>query len=243
MGLRADAWPGDQGDTEGVTDDLYERVQWARRRSFDELGIYITWVSGKRSNQEQVALRIQNCAANPARPTQWEIYSKPSGACNPPTAIPGTSKHERGEAGDLRPGPRDFPEVRAIFYEAGLTDPVAREGWHWEVKLGAGPLPEDPTPITPPPPEEDTLSIPNDSLIRHRDGREFIVNGVTKIATPTPKGPDGNTLEGGVQWLMGCYNFARALNPSAPILEDLRADVDSGTALVDFRGVNIDSYG
>jgi LAS superfamily LD-carboxypeptidase LdcB len=44
----------------------------------------------------QIALRKQNCGT-----TYYDIYQKPSGQCSPPTAIPGTSRHERGLAIDF----------------------------------------------------------------------------------------------------------------------------------------------
>lgn len=52
--------------------------------------------SGYRSYASQVALRRQNCGTS-----DDAIYKWPSTACSPPTAIPGTSQHNKGHAMDL----------------------------------------------------------------------------------------------------------------------------------------------
>ena len=51
---------------------------------------------GYRSASSQVALRRAHCGTS-----NYEIYSKPSATCRPPTARPGHSMHERGLALDL----------------------------------------------------------------------------------------------------------------------------------------------
>jgi hypothetical protein len=51
---------------------------------------------GWRSPDAQIQLRRQNCGT-----TEYLIYEAPSSACNPPTARPGTSLHERGLAIDF----------------------------------------------------------------------------------------------------------------------------------------------
>jgi hypothetical protein len=52
---------------------------------------------GWRSSQSQINLRIKNCGGN----NNYNIYQKPSGQCNPETAIPGRSRHEQGLAVDF----------------------------------------------------------------------------------------------------------------------------------------------
>jgi len=92
--------------------------------------------SGRRSISEQIRLRRQNCGT-----TRWAIYSMPSGKCSPPTAKPGASKHQTGQAADMS-GAKDW------FYERyksrGLIRPVRGEDWHFEVS-GQVPVQSDPS--------------------------------------------------------------------------------------------------
>lgn len=51
---------------------------------------------GYRSSTSQIAVRKANCGTTP-----YDIYEKPASQCSPPTAIPGTSQHEKGLAVDF----------------------------------------------------------------------------------------------------------------------------------------------
>lgn len=90
----------------------------------------VTLVSGRRNSSEQIALRKQNCG-----PTEYDIFSKPSGQCSPVTAIPGTSKHELGLAADLG-GQLDLAAKLAPKYQ--LVRTVPSENWHYEHASTAG---------------------------------------------------------------------------------------------------------
>ncbi len=89
--------------------------------------------SGSRSYDDQVKMRIANKCP--------DIYNSPSTACNPDTAKPGTSMHERGLAIDFNcngspMGRYDHNNVCYIWLAAhaeasfGLKN-YPREAWHW----------------------------------------------------------------------------------------------------------------
>lgn len=78
--------------------------------------------SGVRTRQEQIDLRITNGCP--------DIWSSPSSSCRIATAIPGTSKHERGEAVDIG-GDRSLAARLAPQFGLGRT--VPSESWHFEV--------------------------------------------------------------------------------------------------------------
>ncbi len=88
--------------------------------------------SGYRSPTNQLLLRAAHCGA-----TDYDIYVKPSSQCQPPTARPGVSGHERGVAIDFSRGGRildsNEPFVRWLMKNApeygffGVDD----EPWHW----------------------------------------------------------------------------------------------------------------
>lgn len=59
-------------------------------------GITLTG-TGQREVSRQIELRKQNCGTS-----NYAIYEMPSGQCSPPTAIPGTSMHEKGLAIDFK---------------------------------------------------------------------------------------------------------------------------------------------
>lgn len=80
--------------------------------------------SGTRSNDEQVRLRREHCGTS-----QYDIYDKPASQCNPPTARPGTSKHETGEAVDMT-GDKAF--MARVLAPYKVTRPVTGEDWHFE---------------------------------------------------------------------------------------------------------------
>jgi hypothetical protein len=75
--------------------------------------------SGWRDPQKQIALRKQNCR-------DWQ--NTPAGECNPPTAKPGTSNHESGQA-------IDFGDM--CFSKNGSTSCPGNKRWEW-LKVNAG---------------------------------------------------------------------------------------------------------
>ncbi|MGH9210325.1 MAG: hypothetical protein ACRD2C_06535 [Acidimicrobiales bacterium] len=89
--------------------------------------------NGWRDPAEQVALRRAHCG-----PSNYDIYQAPASSCWPPTARPGTSKHEQGLAIDFTCGGsgtvgwgdacHDF--LRANAESFGLY-PLSSEPWHW----------------------------------------------------------------------------------------------------------------
>ena len=86
--------------------------------------------SGWRSREQQIALRIKNC--------QGDISTKPSEYCTPPTAKPGTSRHESGLAIDLAcDGERIANDENHCFKWLAENAKrykfknYAREPWHW----------------------------------------------------------------------------------------------------------------
>ncbi len=85
--------------------------------------------SGYRDMQRQIELRKQNCG-----PTHYDIWEKPSGQCTPPTAIPGTSMHEKGLAIDFvscsTKTTACFRWLSANAAEFGLRN-LPSEPWHW----------------------------------------------------------------------------------------------------------------
>lgn len=87
--------------------------------------VYI--LSGRRSNEEQWALRVQNCP-DPA--------NSPSGACSPPTAPVGASAHNRGEAVDIAPASA-YAAAGALAGKYGLAATVGGEPWHFELVDGS----------------------------------------------------------------------------------------------------------
>ncbi len=83
-----------------------------------------------RSYDQQVALRRQNCGTS-----YYAIYEMPSSQCNPPTARPGSSMHERGLAidfnssgGTLTSAAFNWLVNNASRY--GLYN-LPSERWHW----------------------------------------------------------------------------------------------------------------
>ena len=81
------------------------------------------WISsGLRTRQEQIDLRVSNGCP--------DIFTSPASTCRIPTAIPGTSKHERGEAVDVA-GDKALAARLAPRFGLGLT--VPGEDWHFEV--------------------------------------------------------------------------------------------------------------
>jgi len=96
-------------------------------------GVSLCASSGYRSPDAQIALRRQNCGTS-----NYAIYYAPPSACNPPTAIPGSSMHERGLAvdfscnggGAIRRGNECWNFLAAHADEYGLHN-LPGEDWHW----------------------------------------------------------------------------------------------------------------
>jgi hypothetical protein len=88
---------------------------------------------GYRDRDQQVRLRIQHCGSS-----DYAIYQMPSGSCSPPTAIPGTSMHERGLAIDFQCSGQPmsghsspcFDWMAAHAATFGLFN-LPSEPWHW----------------------------------------------------------------------------------------------------------------
>lgn len=96
-----------------------------------------------RTKAEQIDARINNNCP--------DIYKSPSNKCNPPTAIPGTSMHEKGLAFDLKCDGKlinwdnqqskyaKSPETKKCFdwlvenaSKYGLKN-YSKENWHWSI--------------------------------------------------------------------------------------------------------------
>ncbi len=88
---------------------------------------------GWRDNATQIRLRKEHCGRS-----EYAIYRMPSSQCNPPTARPGRSQHERGLAIDFTYNGRSMgtqrsPGFRWLDANAaayGLKN-LASEPWHW----------------------------------------------------------------------------------------------------------------
>lgn len=79
-------------------------------------------VSGLRTRQEQIDLRVTNGCP--------DIWTSSASSCRVPTAIPGTSRHETGLAVDVG-GDKVLAKRLAPQFGLGLT--VPGEDWHFEV--------------------------------------------------------------------------------------------------------------
>ena len=96
-------------------------------------GVSLCASSGWRSPEHQIELRRQNCGTS-----TYAIYSMPSSQCNPPTARPGSSMHERGLAidfscnggGAIRRGNSCWNFLVANANSYGLYN-LPSEPWHW----------------------------------------------------------------------------------------------------------------
>jgi len=87
--------------------------------------------SSFRDPAQQIALRRQNCGTS-----NYDIYQKPSSQCSPPTAIPGSSQHEKGLAADLNCGGASMAGSRCFSWLASNARSYgfynfAPEPWHW----------------------------------------------------------------------------------------------------------------
>ncbi|HEU5151632.1 MAG TPA: M15 family metallopeptidase [Iamia sp.] len=85
--------------------------------------------SAYRDSSRQVELRKQNCGTS-----RYDIWEKPASQCSPPTAIPGTSMHEKGMAIDFAScSTRTTACYRWLAANAsrfGLRN-LPSEPWHW----------------------------------------------------------------------------------------------------------------
>lgn len=99
----------------------------------DAEGVHLSG-GGYRSTEEQIQLRIKHCGGS----SHYNIYEKPSRECNPPTAPPGKSMHEKGLAIDFTSNgstikSHDDPGFQWLSKNAahfGLYN-LASEPWHW----------------------------------------------------------------------------------------------------------------
>lgn len=87
---------------------------------------------GYRDSSTQIETRRNNCG-----PSHYDIYEKPSDQCSPPTAIPGSSRHERGTAVDFTCDgqiftSRSHPCYQFLEENTSLIN-LASEPWHWSV--------------------------------------------------------------------------------------------------------------
>ena len=85
---------------------------------------------GWRSNARQIELREAHCD---------DVWTSPPATCSPPTAIPGTSRHETGVAIDFHNGTSVLnarsPEFRWLSENAGTYGffNLPSEPWHWSI--------------------------------------------------------------------------------------------------------------
>lgn len=83
--------------------------------------------SGYRDASSQIALRRQNCGT-----TNYAIYEMDSSKCTPPTAKPGTSRHERGLAVDFTATSNGYTWLKNNAPNYGLHLLVSgAERWHF----------------------------------------------------------------------------------------------------------------
>jgi LAS superfamily LD-carboxypeptidase LdcB len=87
--------------------------------------------SSFRDPADQIRLRRQNCGTS-----NYDIYQKPSSQCHPPTAIPGSSMHEKGLAVDLNCGGASFAGTSCFSWMVSNARTYgfknyAPEPWHW----------------------------------------------------------------------------------------------------------------
>lgn len=88
---------------------------------------------GYRDSSGQIATRRANCGTS-----DYAIYQMPASQCHPPTAIPGTSQHERGLAIDFTAngglirgrGDAAFQWLAANAGSYGFRN-LPSEPWHW----------------------------------------------------------------------------------------------------------------
>jgi LAS superfamily LD-carboxypeptidase LdcB len=92
-------------------------------------GVQLRLGNSYRSIDQQIQVRRTNCGTS-----DYAIYQMPSSQCRPPTAIPGTSQHQKGLAIDFT-----NCSSRSTACYRWLTGNAARygyynlpsEAWHW----------------------------------------------------------------------------------------------------------------
>jgi len=111
---------------------LAEPLRSAVLAVLEESGGSVTVSSAFRTQAEQAALRRQNCGG-----TDYDIWERPASECNPATAKPGESQHERGLAVDFG---GDLDLAAKLGAKHGLVRTVPKEPWHFEHRdaLGSG---------------------------------------------------------------------------------------------------------
>lgn len=92
---------------------------------------------GYRPVADQIILRLAHCGTS-----GYDIFEKPAGECDPPTATPGNSQHELGLAVDfsengsiLGAGSPGFAWMVANASSYGLIN-LPSEPWHWSTTGG-----------------------------------------------------------------------------------------------------------
>ncbi len=131
----ADVLPDDITTAQGIrvhvdiADDIDQLLTHARSDGV-ELNGY-----GYRTNEQQVELRKRHCGT-----TDFDIFEKSPSECSPPTARPGSSRHERGRAIDFRYAGRTIKTRSSEAFvwlaenagDYGLKN-LPSEPWHWSV--------------------------------------------------------------------------------------------------------------
>lgn len=127
--VRCPQGAGSIGIAPGLADDLRELLRAGADDGVPMCG------GGWRSYRRQVELRFQNCGVSTKA-----VYAWPAKWCTPPTARPGTSMHERGEAVDFRPlrgvSRKDMYDwLRENAPDHGLYQ-LPSENWHYSTSGG-----------------------------------------------------------------------------------------------------------
>lgn len=117
------------GPLDGVNPVLIQRflaLQAAARQAGFTIGVS----SGYRDSAKQAELRVKNGCPN--------VWTARASECRIPTAIPGTSNHERGLAIDISGSAAAKAWANAHGAQFGLHFPVGGEDWHVEMIGDAG---------------------------------------------------------------------------------------------------------
>lgn len=112
-----------------IADEVKRLFELAANQGLDLGG------GGYRDQQAQIETRKLNCGDS-----QEDIYEKPANSCSPPTARPGTSKHERGTAVDFTCDGAIFSsrshECYIFLDENTSLKNLDSEPWHWSINGG-----------------------------------------------------------------------------------------------------------
>lgn len=112
-----------------LTADLAEPLRTNVRGLIKESGGVVTISSGRRTKEQQAALRVKNGCP--------DVYRAPASSCRVATAIPGSSKHEQGEAVDFTNTDRVLREVERLAAKYRIHRTVPSERWHYESAVGS----------------------------------------------------------------------------------------------------------